>query len=58
MCRAFSSKKFNQNGIFYIMTPLDVQRIFNAIRLHFYTDTYCAVKYNFKTQSQPKDINR
>lgn len=37
-----------------VMEPYDVYKYYMAMRLHFESDSYDAVKYNFKTSAKPQ----
>ena len=34
---------------FILMDPFDSYKLYNALKLHFETDVYDAIKYNFST---------
>lgn len=36
------------------MDPFDAYKLYNALKLHFESDSYDAVKYNFKTSVKPQ----
>ena len=36
--------------------PFESYKLYNALKLHFETDNYDAVKYNFKTSVKPQSF--
>ena len=36
--------------------PFESYKLYNALKLHFETDSYDAVKYNFKTSVKPQSF--
>lgn len=39
-----------------IMEPFDAYRFYQSMKLHFESDTYDAVKYNYKTSAKPQSF--
>ena len=36
--------------------PYEAYKVYNSIKLHFETDSYDAIRYNFKTQITPQSF--
>ena len=40
------------------MQPWEAYTLFSALKLHFESDGYDAIKYNFKTSARPNSFNK
>ena len=41
-----------------MIDPFDSYKMYNALKLHFETDGYDAIKYNYKSNASPKAFMR